>query len=163
MTNTIHSNRVVAATGHRPNKLGGYSDKARGKLVRLAMQELNKLRPSTVITGMALGWDTAIAGAAYTLGIPYIAAVPFKGQEKMWHEDSKDLYNFLLRKANKVVYVCDEGYDPWKMQKRNEWMVDNADVILALWDGSKGGTSNCVAYAEGKKPVVNCWSEYESS
>ena len=34
------------------------------------------------------------------------------------------------------------------MQKRNEYMVDLADRVIAVWDGSKGGTANCVKYAE---------------
>jgi uncharacterized phage-like protein YoqJ len=42
------------------------------------------------------------------------------------------------------------------MQKRNEYMVDNSDIVIAVWDGSKGGTYNCVKYAEklGKKIIV---------
>jgi uncharacterized phage-like protein YoqJ len=35
------------------------------------------------------------------------------------------------------------------MQKRNEWMTDNSKYIIAVWDGTKGGTGNCVNY--GKK------------
>lgn len=36
----------------------------------------------------------------------------------------------------------------WLMQKRNEYMVDLADRVIAVWDGSKGGTANCIKYAE---------------
>lgn len=155
---------ILSATGHRPNKLGGYSGEARGRLVRLAMKSICEHRPTEIITGMALGWDTAVAVAACTLNIPYIAAVPFKGQENKWPEESVDLYRFLLSKAKNIVYVCEDGYAPWKMQKRNEWMVDNSETVLALWDGSNGGTANCIAYARGvDKPVINVWRDYESS
>ena len=34
------------------------------------------------------------------------------------------------------------------MQERNEWMVNNCDVLIAVWDGTSGGTANCVKYAE---------------
>lgn len=34
------------------------------------------------------------------------------------------------------------------MQKRNEYMVDLADIVIAVWDGSASGTGNCVRYAE---------------
>ena len=44
--------------------------------------------------------------------------------------------------------MSDEEYKPWLMQKRNEYMVDLADKVIAVWDGSKGGTGNCVRYAE---------------
>ena len=34
------------------------------------------------------------------------------------------------------------------MQKRNEYMVDNCDLLIACWSGvKKGGTYNCVKYA----------------
>lgn len=44
--------------------------------------------------------------------------------------------------------VSDEEYKPWLMQKRNEFMVDRVDTVLAVWDGSDGGTGNCVKYAK---------------
>ncbi|WP_188052008.1 hypothetical protein [Azospirillum sp. Sh1] len=48
------------------------------------------------------------------------------------------------------------------MNTRNEWMVDHSDRLLALWDGSQGGTANCVRYARGLgRPIDNLWSEWE--
>jgi hypothetical protein len=34
-------------------------------------------------------------------------------------------------------------------------MVDNSDLLIAVWDGSSGGTSNCVSYAtiKGKQII----------
>jgi uncharacterized phage-like protein YoqJ len=56
------------------------------------------------------------------------------------------------------VIVCEGGYHPDKLQKRNIWMVDRSTAVLALWDGSKGGTANCVKYAEKVSvPVFNVW------
>ena len=47
------------------------------------------------------------------------------------------------------------------MQKRNEWIVDNSLRLLALWDGSKGGTANCVTYARyGRREIKNVWPEW---
>jgi uncharacterized phage-like protein YoqJ len=82
-----------------------------------------------------------------------IAAVPFEGQEKKWPKSSQDLYNEILAypKCVKKI-VCEGGYEVWKMQKRNEWMVDNADYLVAVWDNSEGGTANCVRYARKKLP-----------
>lgn len=155
---------IIAGTGHRPNKLGGYSQEAQDKLVNIACMWLgdNISHGDKVITGMALGWDTALALAARQLSIPYIAAVPFVDQQKMWPQKSKNLFVDLLATADSIKYVCEPGYAPWKMQKRNEWMVDNSDMVLALWDGSNGGTANCVRYAENKnKEIVNLWELYE--
>ena len=34
-------------------------------------------------------------------------------------------------------------------------MVDRSDFVLAFWNGTKGGTGNCVEYAKKQgKPVV---------
>jgi uncharacterized phage-like protein YoqJ len=119
------------------------------------------VRPKKVITGMALGWDTALAEAAIKLHIPYIAAIPFVGQESRWQPAQQDHYFDLLAAAEDVVVVCEGDYAPWKMQRRNEWMVDHSDLVLALWDRSPGGTANCIRYAEERgKTWLNFWGEY---
>lgn len=151
---------IVAGTGHRPNKLGGYSEEATERLVNLAMRNLGGA--TRVISGMALGWDTALALAALELEIPLTAAVPFHGQERMWPKSSQDRFHKILDQADDIVYVCDKGYAAWKMQVRNEYMVDKCDVLLALWDGSEGGTGNCIKYAKKvHRDINNIWEQYE--
>lgn len=153
----------IAFTGHRPQHFGGNFDHVQMKLNSFAAEVITELRkqygPETVmITGMALGWDQAIANVCSQNEFPYIAAVPFQGQESVWQERSKVHYNFLLMDAKEVVYVCPPGYAAWKMQKRNEWMVDQCDLLVALWDGKPGGTGNCVAYAQKVgKNLLNVW------
>ncbi|WP_206759019.1 hypothetical protein [Anabaena azotica] len=45
--------------------------------------------------------------------------------------------------------------------KRNEWMVDQCHRLVALHDGSTGGTGNCVNYAKSKKVhIVNLWKSW---
>jgi uncharacterized phage-like protein YoqJ len=153
---------IMCGTGHRPNKLGGYSNEAEDLVLATALAALDRNRPSKVISGMALGWDQALARAAVLRNIPFIAAVPFEGQEKAWPRDSQIMFTKLLRLAEGVQIVSEGGYAPWKMQVRNQWMVDNAGMVLALWDSSEGGTGNCIKYAQKVgKPVVNVWDIYE--
>ena len=152
---------IVAATGHRPGKLGGYSEAAKSRLRRLATVFLQDGSPDRVVTGMALGWDTAVAEAALLLGIPFTAAVPCDGQDARWPEQTRSHYRQLLLKAAKIEVVSPGPYSPGKMQARNEWMVDNCDLVLALWNGTKGGTANCIAYAtRRRRPLVNLWEIY---
>ena len=152
---------IVAATGHRPDKLGGYSKDIESKLYDLAVEELGKINPTKVISGMALGWDQAVAKACNTLSIPWIAAVPFIGQEKAWPKESQTFYHELLDTASEYIIVREGTYHPSKMYERNIWMVDRSDLVLALWDGSSGGTGHCVKYANKvKKPIKNLWSLY---
>ncbi len=147
---------ILCGTGHRPNKL---PDKITGynynnpvyKYIRKELVDiLEKLKPEKVISGMALGFDTLLVQICIDLQIPFVAAVPFIGQEKIWPQTSKDIYQKLLQQAAERVVVCDGGYSPWKMQKRNEWMVDNSDTVIACFDGTDGGTANCVRYAKEK-------------
>lgn len=149
---------IVAATGHRPDKLGGYAIGPATQRLILARRWLEVVRPSSVISGMALGWDQAWAQAAVDLGIPFVAAVPFIGQEKAWPPMSQFAFEQLLKCAAEVVIVSRGGYSVRAMHARNEWMVDHCDLLAALWDGTSGGTDGCVAYAaKVGRPMVNLW------
>ncbi len=162
---------IICGTGHRPNKIGGYGDAAHKKLIRVAEDYLWKLHPEKVISGMALGWDTALAEAVLNINImqpdmniSLVCAVPFQGQEIMWIPESQIKYKKILGLANEIKYVSPPGYEIYKMQVRNEWMVDNSDMVLAIWDGSKGGTYNCIQYAKRKnREIINvyeAWVKY---
>lgn len=140
---------VVCGTGHRPDKLNREYD-LKGPLTKSIAEEVYKafdaVKPDVVISGMALGFDMIIAICAIKKGIKLHAAVPFAGQEKKWPEESQKLYNGILRRAGEVTIVCEGGYAAYKMQHRNQWMVDNSEKVIACWDGSDGGTKNCVDY-----------------
>ena len=41
-------------------------------------------------------------------------------------------------------------YSPDCMDKRNRYMVDHADFIIAVWDGRPSGTGKTVTYARGR-------------
>lgn len=45
-----------------------------------------------------------------------------------------------------MTYVQRE-YDKNCMFRRDKFLVDNADVLVALWDGSRSGTGYTVEYA----------------
>lgn len=152
---------IIAATGHRPDKLGGYSHDVLDRLASVAVDYLQQNRPSGLITGMAQGWDTACALACMQLHIPYICAIPFLGQESKWPEQAQERYRLLVNAAFKSLLVCRGEYAVWKMHKRNEWMVDNCDRLVAMWDGSTGGTDSCLKYAVKKnKPFDNLWENF---
>lgn len=152
---------IIAGTGHRPPKLGGYSSDVYENLTDCAYNWLKENKPAKVISGMALGWDQALAEAAIGLDIPVIAAIPCLNQEYKWPPASKEHYHEILADVDEIVRVSPLPYTPDCMQLRNQWMVDHADQILALWDGSSGGTANCIRYANAKKkPVINLWAKY---
>lgn len=153
---------ILSGTGHRPEKLGGYGEDVAQRTVKIAGEYLDSLKPELVISGMALGWDVAVAVAALQRSIEWWAYVPFKGQESKWPTAAQRTYKALLARASAVHIVCDGGYAPWKMQRRNEAMVQHATHVLALWNGDEfGGTWNCVNYAlRTGKPVINAWDKW---
>jgi len=110
--------------------------------------ELTVIAPEKVISGMARGVDTIAARVSRRLKIPYVAAVPFLAQVSNHSDEDRAEWMELLEGAEDIQIVCDGDYAVWKFQKRNEWMVDNSQLVLAVWDGSRGGTANCVKYAQ---------------
>lgn len=153
---------IIAGTGHRPKKLGGYEDEIFNRLVKFCEAELRRLSPKKVISGMAIGFDQALAQAAVNLDIPYIAAVPFRGQESKWPGKAVIFYHKLLKQAERVVYVSPGGFAAYKMHLRNGWMVDNCNLLLTLWDGiPSGGTYSCTEYAQQvDRAMVNAWERW---
>jgi len=129
-------------TGHRPGKLGGYG--MMDRLVELGIAVLRKHDPGLIYTGMDPGWDQAIARACSITGTPFIAAVPFKEQEIAWPESAQREYRNLLKLASEIVYVSSVGYAAVTVQIRNQYMVNHCTFGFALWDGTSGGTCNCM-------------------
>jgi uncharacterized phage-like protein YoqJ len=152
---------ILAVTGHRPHKLGtGYSE---NKLVGLAVTYVRVIDPRELITGMALGWDTACALAAIQTSVPFVAALPFEGQDLRWTPAQKARYRYILTRASQIVTVSSGGYEAIKYESRNRWMADHCEEVLALWDGSAGGTSNMLRYAQGPgrwRKTYNAWEDW---
>jgi uncharacterized phage-like protein YoqJ len=139
---------TLAFTGHRPEKLGGYGKNPLAVAVVAAMREkIVELAPTKTISGMALGVDQWGAWLSVKMGIPFVAALPCAEQALKWSKAQRENYVKLFDLAESV-FLASKLYDPGCMQLRNEWMVDRCDVLLAVWDGSNGGTANCVRYAE---------------
>jgi uncharacterized phage-like protein YoqJ len=152
---------VVAATGHRPDKLGGYGNLAEhARLEHVAAAFLEQLRPDFAISGMAQGWDSIWARAALRVGVPLVAFVVCGRhlQPSRWPETARLEYHRILSLAWRVDTIAP---GPWRneaLQDRNVAMVESASLLVAMWDGSGGGTANCLRYAERRgRPVVNLW------
>ena len=122
---------IVGGTGHR-----AYYDEVDLTTI------LTEIKPTSIISGMADGWDIALAKSSLNLNIPLAAAIPFHGHEKKG--EYQDILNNTLTSA---YYICSEGgYEVWKLHRRNEWMADRANLMLAFWDGNKkGGTFNPIS------------------
>lgn len=161
----LKEGHVLAVTGHRIERLarpGVGQPRLEGLLASFAEEVMDAARPSVVLTGMATGWDQAVAVAAIKLGVPFVAAVPYVGQDSLWDERTRRVYAGLLEAASAVCFVEEPPHAGWKMISRNRWMVERADLLVALWDGDrKGGTASTVLHAEKRGvQVVNCWQDW---
>ena len=107
------------------------------------------------IVGVALGFDQLVARVCIARGIPFLAAVPYAGQAAMWNLQQQKEYMELLEKATEVKIVSEGDYAVWKLFKRNEWIVNNSNMIVAYSMMKDGGAASCCEYAaKADKPVV---------
>lgn len=172
---------VICATGHRSDKLGcgkgdDWSSKS-PKLQPVRKQIEKKLRSILdfeimggqkcfeLISGMALGVDQLFFSVGYQLRKEYAAqgikvvltaAVPCLEQDGIWKDDCKISYAAMLKTADKKVRISNKKFanDKGCMQRRNCFIVNNADMVLAYHNGSEGGTKNCVDYAKSQGAVI---------
>jgi len=154
---------IAAFTGHRPDKLGGWDPlhPVVGRVRKGIRDALARDCPLYAICGMALGVDTWAAETCVELDIPFIAAVACDNVEARWPLPSQERYRRLVEKAREVVVVSPGPYQPWKLQRRNEWMVDHCDRLYYVHDGSRGGTYNCLEYAAqvGRETCAIAWRD----
>ena len=80
-------------------------------------------------------------------------AIPCLSQEKKWSLLEQKRYKKIIRKADVVHYVSKKEYTDTCMNDRNNYMVNECDVVIAVWNGSPSGTGNTVKMARntGKK------------
>jgi uncharacterized phage-like protein YoqJ len=159
--------KTVNFTGHRPTKLGGYAwnrihQSLYDKLIKFIAENISTY--DTYISGMALGVDTIGAKAVltcrdnYGLPVKLVAALPYLAQTNRWRQESINEWNMIKDLADCVVEVSENPKNMRdsiiKLQIRNEWMVDKSALCIGIWDGSKGGTRNCLEYARKKGRLV---------
>ena len=150
--------KTCAFTGHRPQSLPfGFdeSDKRCTSLKSVMRDQIVALIENEgvthFITGMALGVDMYAAEIVLDLKskYPHItleSAIPCETQAIKWSVASRERYYNIAAKCDKETMLQRE-YTPDCMDKRNRYMVDHADYILAVWNGCPSGTGNTVRYA----------------
>ena len=140
-----------AFTGHRPEKLPWKNDET--SELFLAFQNILHCRLKSLIengfhtfyTGMARGIDTICAECILNLkhdfpNIKLIAVIPHRKQSYKWSEQDKSKYNNILSKCDDSVLIS-ENYSKNCMFKRNDYLVSNSNIVLAvLSDQFRGGT-----------------------
>lgn len=155
---------TCAFTGHRPEKLPwGYDEtdprcQALKERMWKAVQEIYDRGYRHFLCGMALGCDTyfcetVLALRCLAVGVTVEAVIPHAGQDAKWAEAYREHYARLVNMCDKQT-VLSPCYTAGCMQRRNRHLVDNASLLLSVYDGSSGGTGYTVGYALQKKVEV---------
>lgn len=153
------SNKVCCFTGHRPQSLPWRFNEQDERCIKMK----NKLNEeiikaikngyTTFISGMALGFDMICAEIILQLKKEYpdiklIGAIPCKTQDKLWNEKDKQRYKNILSKLDGVRCIYDDYIGPKCMLERNQYMINNSSLVIALFNGKNGGTKNTLDYVK---------------
>lgn len=149
---------ICAFTGHRPQSLpwGSREDDPRcealKKRIRTAAEQAAGRGYCHFLCGMALGCDTYFAETVLDLkktmpNLVLEAVIPCPGQSDRWTQKDKTRYGQLLQQCD-VLTVLEDVYSDGCMLRRNRAMIDRADLLISVYDGSGGGTGSAVQYAK---------------
>ena len=151
-------NTTCCFTGHRPEKLPWGSDESDTRCIRLKLQIDEAVEQAYLdgirhfICGMAQGSDLYFCEAVLKLrqcyqDITLEAARPYEAQAKSWPEEEQNRYQGILDQCNYETLV-QHIYTPGCMQRRNRYMVDRSELVIAVYNGElKGGTAQTLSYA----------------
>ena len=153
----VNRDNSCAFSGYRPDKLpwGHNESDERCLFLKARLYEAAEMvylgGRRHFLCGMALGADAYFCETIIKLREKYPditleAAVPCEEQAAKWPEAAKRRYADLLSQCDYETYVS-RHFTPDCMTKRNRYMVDNATVLIAVFDGRFGGTMHTVNYA----------------
>ena len=159
----------VAFTGYRPSKLPFGDDYESKKAIVLKLglynvvDRLMRKNYRYFMNGGAMGSDLLAAEAVIDvkkdnkrLGkyITNYFCLPCHDHTKQWTQKEKNRLEALMNESSICFYVSDKPYYSGCMQVRNKYMVDTADVLVAVYDGKPGGTHNTVEYAKKRNKKI---------
>lgn len=121
----------VVITGHRKSKLLTYDVEWIKECIYESLRNLKgEYGYVRGYSGMASGVDLWFCEACVVADIPYVACIPFKGQDGYMDDMDKAIRKNLIKDAVEVREV------------KNSWMVEQVEFAIVVWDGNKGGTHN---------------------
>ena len=157
----IRRETTCCFTGHRPDKLPWGFDERDPRCLALKhsltreLEGLYRRGFRHFISGMAQGCDLWFAEAALALRerrpeLTVEGAVPCPAQADRWPSDQRQRRRNILDRCD-LETVTQQNYDRFCMFRRDRYMVDRAAAILAVFDGTPGGTQYTLNYAMEKK------------
>lgn len=148
----------VMVTGHRPQKLPTESHQwVERELERLAIKLRDQNGTEVGVSGMALGADIWWAKGVKFAWLDLWAFIPFPTQAERWPAADQALWQEMCGRAAHRIVIA-PGYSVEAFMQRNTAMVENSDLVIAVFDVSQGasGTADTVrkAYTKGL-PIIH--------
>lgn len=142
--------KTCCFTGHRPEKCKGSVSDVRARLE----QEIRKAIADgydTFISGMSPGVDTWAAEEVLKIRkenstVRLLCYVPYKGVEKDWTPDAQAEFREILDRADEITYICSK-HESWCFKATDTWMVEASSRVIAVFNGTSGGTEFTIRYA----------------
>lgn len=157
-----------AFTGHRPTRFSFKYDETHPVCIELKkvlgeqIDFLYRQGVTDFYTGCALGIDLWAGEAVLALmelhpEIKLHCVVPFTAQDQKWTPEQQVRYHALLDRSDDVI-ITQEKYSKDCYYIRNRYLVDHADVLLAVYDmqaNKRSGTGYTVHNAQAQnKPII---------
>lgn len=144
--------KTVCFTGHRR------ISKSKAILIPRALNTvisgLIAMGATSFRLGGAIGFDTIAALSVLEAKerYPHITLdliLPCRDQTENWNESDTKAYEYVLKNADSVSYVCDK-YRSGCMYERNRRLVDGSDMVIAYLERQNGGSAYTYRYATEK-------------
>ena len=104
-------------------------------------------RPSARKAENPGGSASLVAGGGNQERLKLICALPHPGFGLHWGGGWTERFQKVLAAADLVRTICpDFSYAAY--QTRNEWMVRHSALVIAVFNGERGGTKNTMDYAQ---------------
>lgn len=151
-------------TGHRPEKLREPEAKVKQWLEE-QIDDAIRQGYVTFITGMCMGVDLWAAEIVIdrretNKDLHLIAALPYPRFSDRWNYEWQEIYKNVWNKADLHIDVS-RTFSKDCFQRRNEWMVDHSNLVIACYNGTPGGTFNTIRYAKMKGVEVHISADSE--
>lgn len=165
--------KIVSFTGHRPDKMSQWSqapDEVERSVRRAVATEILSLverGATTFLCGMAPGFDLWAADELLRLKIQgrvgcevrLVAVVPYPTFCRSFGSVvDQHLYEQVAAHADEVIYSSPH-YHHGCYNLRNDFLADNADTLVAYYEGYDGGTRYTLRRAQ--KRGIRCINLFE--
>lgn len=146
-------------TGHRYIK-DGEEEYVKQRIIE-CIEKMVELGVVNFYCGGAIGFDTLAASLIIMLKkkhrhIRLVMALPCTDQDKHFSHGQKELYRYIVDRADEVVYTRKGTHVVGCMLGRNRYMVDKCGYCICYIRKGRGGTKYTLNYARENGLEIVC-------